>query len=79
MKLSDLLTINQSVSGQLNNAEVKILAAVKNLNDEIATLKQQLSDVDLSDDQAASVNAVVAAAEAIDNIIPDPVPVPPAS
>ena len=78
MLLSDLLTINQSVVGQLNNAETKILAAMAALNATIVDLTTQLADAPLSQVQADAVNAVVAAAQNLDNIVPDPAePVPP--
>lgn len=77
MLLSELLTINHSISGQLNAAETRILAAAAKLDATIVDLKAQLANVALSAEQEQSVNDVIAAAKGIDDIVPvPPGPVP---
>ena len=76
MLLSDLLTINTSLAGQLNKVEVEIVSKFNELQAAIAQLTAQLADAPLSDAQAASVNAVLAAAQRLDAIVPDEEPAP---
>jgi hypothetical protein len=73
MKLSELLTINQSIAGQLSKIETEILAAADRLRAQVADLTAQLADAPLSEAQTNSVNDVVAAVERLDAIVPDPV------
>ena len=77
MKISELLTINESVVGKLNNAESKIVAAIAALQASVIKLTADLADAPLTEAQANSVNDVVAATQKIDDIVPDVV-VPPA-
>jgi len=76
MLLSELLTINTSLAGQLNKVEVEIVSKFNELQAAIAQLTAQLADTPLSDAQAASVNAVLAAAQRLDAIVPDEEPAP---
>jgi len=76
MLLSELLTINQSVAGQLNKVEVEVVAKLNELQAAITQLTAQLADAPLSDAQADAVNAVVAAAQRLDAIVPDEEPAP---
>jgi hypothetical protein len=77
MKLSELLLINQSISGQLSKAETEILAAADRLHLQVANLTAQLADAPLSEAQANSVNDLVAAAQRFDDIVPDAAVEPP--
>ena len=82
MKLSELLTVNESVKGQLNKAEAEITAKLADLQAAVDNLTAQLADVTLTDAQAQSVADVQAAAQALDDVVPDvvlepaPEPVP---
>jgi hypothetical protein len=71
MKLQDLLTINNSIKDQLTKIDQEIIAKLADLQAAIDALTQQLSEVELSEEQAASVTAVQDAVNAIDAIIPD--------
>jgi hypothetical protein len=73
MLLSELLTINQSVKGQLNKVETEIIAKTSELQAAIDALTAQLADVALTPEQAQSVTDVQAAAQALDDLNPDPV------
>jgi hypothetical protein len=73
MRLSELLSINVSIAGQLSKIETEILAAADRLRAQVADLTAQLADAPLSEAQTNSVNDVVAAVERLDAIVPDPV------
>jgi hypothetical protein len=74
MLLSELLTKNQSIAGQLNKVEAEIVKRIADLQTAVDTLTQQLGDVALTDEQTASVEALQAAVDQLDNIVPDVVP-----
>jgi ACT domain-containing protein len=76
MLLSDLLTINQSIAGQLNKVEVEIVSKLADLQAAIDDLTEQLGNLELTDEQTASVEAVQAAVDALDNLTPDIEPTP---
>jgi len=76
MLLSDLLTINASIVGQLNKVEVEIVKRLGDLQAAIDTLTQQLANLELTEEQAASFEAVRVAAQALDDIVPDAEPTP---
>jgi hypothetical protein len=71
MKLEELLTINNSIKDQLTKIDQEIIAKLADLQAAIDALTQQLSEVELSEEQAASVTAVQDAVNALDAIIPD--------
>jgi hypothetical protein len=75
MKINELLTVNQSIKGQLNKAEAEIVGKVAELNDKIDTLTNVAMNADLPDDVVASISDVQEAAQALDDIVADPVPV----
>ena len=76
MLLSDLLTINTSVSGQLSKVEAEVTARFAELQAAIDNLTALLADAPLTDAQAASVNDVAAAAQRLDDLNPDAPPIP---
>lgn len=73
MKLSELLSINQSITGQLSKIEVEVNAKIDELTGAVNTLTGQLADVPLTQEQMDSVTAVQAAVNALDALVPDPV------
>jgi DNA-binding protein H-NS len=73
MLLSELLTINQSIKGQLSKAEAEIIAKTAALQASIEALTAQLANAELTPEQAQSVTDVQAAAQALDDLNPDPV------
>jgi hypothetical protein len=78
MLLSELLEINAGIAGQLNKVETEVVNKFAELQAAIDDLTTQLADAPLSEAQADSVNAVVAAAQRLDSIVPDTLPdVPP--
>jgi hypothetical protein len=74
MKLSDVLTQNTSIKAQLNKAEAEIVKRADNLQSSIDKLNQQLANVELTDEQAASFEEVKVAAQALDDLNSDIVP-----
>jgi DNA-binding protein H-NS len=74
MKLSELLQINTSIKNQLNKAEKEIVEKVAALQAAIDKLTQQMSDVELTDEQSQSVLDVQAAGQALDDLNADPEP-----
>jgi hypothetical protein len=74
MLLSELLTKNESILGQLNKVEVEIVKKITDLQAAVDTLTQQLGDVALTDEQTASVEALQTAVDALDSIVPDNLP-----
>jgi hypothetical protein len=79
MKLSDVLSANVSIRDQLTKAEVEIVKRVADLQAAIDKLTQQLADVELTPEQAASFDEVKATAQALDDlnedeIAPEPTP-----
>jgi hypothetical protein len=75
MKINELLTINQSIKGQLNKAEAEIVGKVADLNSKIDELLDLASNADLPADVVTSIEEVQVAAQALDDIVADPVPV----
>jgi SMC interacting uncharacterized protein involved in chromosome segregation len=75
MKINELLQINQSITGQLNKAEAEIVARIAALQAAVDDLTAQLADQDLTPEQVASLEALQASAQALDDITPDPAPV----
>ena len=78
MKLSDVLTQNESIKNQLNKAETEIVKRQGDLQAAIDKLTQQLNDVELTPEQAASFDEVKAAAQSLDDLNADVVEPPPA-
>jgi len=80
MKLEELLQINVSMKDQLTKIDVEIVAKLAELKAAIDELTQQLADVELTEEQAQSVNDVQDAVNALDDIIPDAItPIEPAA
>jgi|SRR5450631_36113 len=82
MRLSELLQQNVSVKNQLNKAEAEIVAKVNALQASIDKLTADLADVELTEEQTQSVLDLQTAADALDNLAPELVPVvtpPPAA
>jgi hypothetical protein len=71
MKLEELLTINNSIKDQLTKIDQEIIAKLADLQAAIDQLNQQLADVELTAEQAQSVQDVQDAVQALDDIIPD--------
>ena len=71
MKLSDLLTVNTSIAGQLSKIETEVVAKLAELQASIDALTTSLADAPLTDEQAASVQAVQDKVNELDAIIPD--------
>jgi hypothetical protein len=76
MKISELLTANQSIKGQLNKAEAEIVGKVAELNAKIDELIAAAGNADLPEEVNQSIAEVQTAAQALDDIVADPVPVP---
>jgi hypothetical protein len=75
MKIEELVTINQSIKGQLNKAEAEIIARIANLNAKIDELIAAAANADLPQEVADSLLEVQSAAQALDDITPDETPV----
>jgi hypothetical protein len=76
MLLSELLTKNQSILGQLNKVEVELVTRLADLQEKVDTLTAQMGNVELTAEQTASIEAVQAAVDALDNLTPDTLPEP---
>jgi hypothetical protein len=74
MLMSEILQQNTSIKDQLNKAEVEIVKRVANLQASIDKLNQQLANVELTPEQAASFDEVKAAAQALDDLNEDDLP-----
>jgi propanediol dehydratase small subunit len=74
MRLSDLLTLNNSLYGQVTKIDAEVTAKLAELQAAIDNLTATLADAPLTDEQASSVDAVVAAVQKLDDIILDPAP-----
>jgi len=71
MKLSDVLSQNESFKNQLNKVELEVLTRQAELQEAIDQLTAALADAPLTDEQAASFAAVQTAIQALDDINPD--------
>ena len=71
MLLSELLTKNQSIVGQLNKVEAEIVKKVADLQAAIDKLTEQMGDVELTAEQTASFDAVQTAVDALDALNAD--------
>ena len=71
MKLSELLTQNESMAGQLSKVETEVLGALDALKATIAQLTADLADAPLTDEQAQSVANVQAGIDKLDALVPD--------
>ena len=76
MKLSELLTANESLVGQLNKVETEIVGRLDTLQAAIDKLTFDLDDLELTPEQEKSVLDVQEAAQRLDDIIPDQIPTP---
>jgi hypothetical protein len=76
MKLSELLTINESLVGQLSHIESEVVDKLAELQTAIDNLTANLADVELTPEQAQSVLDVQVAVQELDDIIPEPIPGP---
>jgi len=76
MLLSELLTKNQSIVGQLNKVEAEIVKKVADLQAAIDKLTEQMGDVELTAEQTASFDAVQTAVDALDALNADNLPEP---
>ena len=76
MLLSELLTKNQSIVGQLNKVEAEIVKKVADLQAAIDKLTEQMGDVELTAEQIASFDAVQTAVDALDALNADNLPEP---
>jgi SMC interacting uncharacterized protein involved in chromosome segregation len=74
MLLSELLTKNQSIAGQLNKVEVEIVKRISELQEAVDKLTQQLGNLELTEEQTASVEALQVAVDALDSVVPDQIP-----
>jgi hypothetical protein len=77
MKLNELLTVNQSIKGQLNKAEAEIVGKVTELQTKIDELVANAANADLPDDVVQSITDVQTAAQSLDDLNADPVAEPP--
>jgi hypothetical protein len=77
MKIEELVTINQSIKGQLNKAEAEILANIADLRAKIDELVAAAANADLPQEVVDSLTEVQAAAQALDDVNPDETPVEP--
>ena len=73
MRLSELLTQNESMAGQLSKVETEVLGALDTLKATIAQLTVDLADAPLTDEQAQSVANVQAGIDKLDALVPDAV------
>ena len=73
MKLSELLTQNESMAGQLSKVETEIIGALDALKATVAQLQLDLADAPLTDAQAQSVANVQAGIDKLDALVPDAV------
>ena len=73
MKLSELLTQNESMAGQLSKVETEVLGALDALKATVAQLTADLADAPLTDEQAQSVANVQAGIDKLDALVPDAV------
>jgi hypothetical protein len=76
MKITELLTINTSIVGQLSKVEAEVIARTTALQAAIDDLTAQMANAELTPEQEASVVAVQAAAQKLDDINPDVVTPP---
>jgi hypothetical protein len=74
MLLSELLTKNQSIAGQLNKVETEIVKKIADLQEAIDKLTAQMGDVELTAEQTASIEAIQTAVDALDNLTPNSEP-----
>jgi hypothetical protein len=77
MKIDELVTINQSIKGQLNKAEAEILDNIADLRAKIDELVAAAANADLPQEVVDSLTEVQAAAQALDDVTPDETPVEP--
>ena len=73
MLLSEVLTQNASIKNQLNKAGAEIVKRVSDLLASVDKLNQQLANLELTPEQAASFDEVKAAAQSLDDLNPDEV------
>jgi len=73
MKLSELLTQNESMAGQLSKVETEVLGALDALKATVTQLTADLADAPLTDEQAQSVANVQAGIDKLDALVPDAV------
>jgi len=71
MKLTELVTINQSIKGQLNKAEQEIIAKVTTLQEKIDELVANAADADLPQEVVDSLTEVQTASQALDDLNAD--------
>ena len=74
MLLSELLTKNTSIVGQLNKVETEIVKKIADLQEAVDDLTSQMGDVELTEEQTDSFDAVQTAVDALDNLNEDTVP-----
>ena len=77
MKISELLTLNTSIKGQLNKAEAEIVGKITELQAKIDALVAAAADADLPAEVAQSITDLQTASQALDDVVPDPVVVEP--
>ena len=77
MKLTELVTINQSIKGQLNKAEQEIIAKVADLQEKIDELVANAADADLPQEVVDSLTEVQTASQALDDLNADVIEEPP--
>ena len=71
MKLSELLTVNNSIKDQLTKIDQEIITKMAELQAAIDELNGNLADMELTEEQAQSITAVQEAVAALDAIVPD--------
>ena len=77
MKLTEFVTINQSIKGQLNKAEQEIIAKVTTLQEKIDELVANAADADLPQEVVDSLTEVQTASQALDDLNADVIEEPP--
>ena len=71
MKLVEAIALLTAVGEQATKAQIEIVAKLGELQSSVDNLNAALASVDLTEDQAAAVVAVVNIVQELDDIIPD--------
>jgi hypothetical protein len=75
MKVSELLTVNQSIKGQLNKAEAEIVGKIVDLQAKVDALVAAAADASLPEEVNQSIADLQTSAQSLDDVVPDPAPV----
>ncbi len=71
MKLAEAIALFETTGAEVKKVQAEIVGKLTELQASVDTLTAQLADVTLTDEQAASVQAVVDGVAALDAIVPD--------